>query len=91
MFVCVRTTLNIDDDLMRDAKAAAARNGRTLTAVVEDALRAALRRTQSAPDQPRAQLPTFRGEGGLMPGVELDDNAALRDLLDDDLPLTQRR
>jgi len=29
------------------------------------------------------ELPTF-GEGGVQPGVDLDDSAALLDLMDDD-------
>jgi hypothetical protein len=87
----VRTTLNIDDSLLREAKANAARKGRTLTAVVEDALRESLARMGSAPPRESVELPTFRGEGGLMPGVDLDDNAAVRALLDEGVPLEQRR
>jgi len=87
----VRTTLDIHDDLLREAKAKAARNGRTLTAVVEDALRQSLTRAGSAGPQGPVELPTFRGEGGLMPGVDLDDNAAVRALLDEGVPLEQRR
>lgn len=87
----MRTTLNIDADLLKQAKTAAARNGRTLTAVVEDALREALARRSSAPEGEPVALPTFRGEGGLMPGVTLDDNAAVRERLDAGLPLERRR
>jgi len=35
----MRTTLNIDDELLKQAKASAAREGRTLTSVVENSLR----------------------------------------------------
>jgi hypothetical protein len=35
----MRTTLNIDDDLLKAAKIAAVREGTTLTALVEDAVR----------------------------------------------------
>lgn len=78
---------------MRETKAAAARTGRTLTAAVEDALRAALlaRRPPTGHDASPPPLPTFRGDGGLMPGVDLEDNAALRDLLEEDQPLARRR
>lgn len=38
----MRTTLNLDPDLMRSAKAEAARTGKTLTSVIEDALRLSL-------------------------------------------------
>jgi hypothetical protein len=42
MLFCMRTTLDIDDTLHRRAKELAARTGRSLTSVIEDALRDAL-------------------------------------------------
>ena len=78
----MRTTINIDDALLAEAKQVAARTGRTLTAVVEDALRESLHRRQTAARQP-VELPVF-GEGGVQPGVDLDDSASLLDLMDDD-------
>jgi hypothetical protein len=77
----MRTTIRIDDRLLAEAKAQAARSGRTLAAVVEDALRAALaRRERRGLDRP-PKLPISRG-GRLQPGVDLDDSAALLDLMD---------
>jgi len=78
----MRTTINVDDGLLAEAKRRAAERGTTLTRVIEDALRETLSRAGPAPDGPFRTL-TFRG-GGLMPGVDLDDNSALLDLLDDD-------
>lgn len=77
----MRTTIRLDDDLLRQAKALAARTGRTLTAVIEDALRETLARPRSRHDRPRAALPTFKGNG-LQPGVDLDDTAGLLDIMD---------
>jgi hypothetical protein len=78
----MRTTINIDDNLLAEAKQVAARTGRSLTAIVEDALRESLhRRPLSA--RRAVELPMF-GEGGVQPGVDLDDSAALFDLMDDD-------
>ena len=69
----MRTTINLDDDLLAEAKQVAARTGRTLAAVVEDALRESLhRRHQTA--RRAVELPTF-GEGGVRPGVDLDDSS----------------
>jgi hypothetical protein len=87
----MRTTLNIDDDLLRDAKETAVRTDRTVTAVVEDALHASLARMCLSGIARPVELPTFRGEGGLMPGLDLDDNAGLRALLDEGAPLEKRR
>jgi hypothetical protein len=72
----------MDDDLLTRAKETAARTGRTLTRVLEDALREALARGSGAPSpERRASLPTFNGRG-LLPGVDLDHTAALVELMD---------
>lgn len=60
----------------------AARGGRTLTAVIEDALRQALSLRKVPPRGP-AELPTFAG-GGVQPGVDLDDSASLIALMEED-------
>ena len=76
----MRTTVRLDDDLVRQAKALAARSGKTLTALIEDALREALAR-RSDPSKPsRLGLPNFRGKG-LRAGVDLDDSAGLLDIM----------
>ena len=73
--------MRLDDQLLTDAKEHAARTGRTLTALLEDALRALLA-MENRPTQPRSRkLPTY-GEGGLQPGVDLDNSADLQDLMD---------
>ena len=77
----MRTTVRLDDDLLRQAKALAARTGRTLTAVIEDGLREALGRHRRRQERPPVALPTFRGKG-LRPGVDVDDTAGLLDILD---------
>lgn len=76
----MRTTIRIDDALLADAKARAAKSGKTLNAVIEDALREALARRDQGPRE-RIPLPTFPG-GQLLPGVDLDDSAALMDLME---------
>jgi hypothetical protein len=76
----MRTTIKIDDGLLVEAKTRAAASGRTLNEVVEDALRAAFERHQANAD-PRSELPVLGG-GRLLPGVDLDDSAALEDLMD---------
>jgi hypothetical protein len=78
----MRTTINLDDALLAEAKQVAARTGRSLTAVVEDALRESLHRRHHSARR-AVELPTF-GEGGVQPGVDLDDSAALLDLMEHD-------
>jgi hypothetical protein len=75
----VRTTLNIEDGLYREAKVRAAREGVTVTSVVEEALRQLLR---SRPGSwQRGELPALPQTGGLLPGVDLRDNQSLYDIL----------
>lgn len=76
----MRTTVRLDDDLLRNTKAYAASRGMTLTAVLDVALRRLLLEVNS-PNPTPIQLPVF-GEGGLRPGVDLDNNVALLDLMD---------
>ena len=70
----------MDDDLLAATKQLAAQTGRTLTAVIEDALREALMR-QGKKKQKPIRLPTMAGNG-LQPGVDLDDSAALLELME---------
>ncbi len=85
----VRTTVRLDDDLYREVKARAAREGRTVASVLEDAVRVGMRRPTDAASAPFVP-PTF-GSGGLMPGVDLSDNSSLSELLDEATPLEQMR
>lgn len=88
----MRTTLDLDDHLLKEAKRLAAERGTTLTAVMEDALRIVVRRTDRAERRRRVRLPTFGIPGqGFPPGVNLDSNAATLELLDEGLPLDKLR
>lgn len=85
----MRTTVRIDDDLYRRVKLRAAAEGRTVAAVLEDAVRVGM----TIPQLPTAapfKLVTA-GEGGLRPRVDLSSNAALREVLDEGLALDQLR
>lgn len=77
MLICMRTTLNIDDDLMRLVKKHAAETDRTISAIIETALRYLIEHEQRT-DQPfRLRWKTVRG--GLQAGVDLTDRDALID------------
>lgn len=77
----MRTTLRIDDDLYAEVKQVAARTGRTVTAVVEEALREALSRRRARRARKRVRLPTMKGNG-VQPGVNLDSWASLLDRME---------
>jgi hypothetical protein len=78
----MRTTIRLDDDLLIEVKQLAARSDRTLTSVVEDALREMLARQRKTEERTPVRLTTVSG-GGLQPGVDLDDSAALLSLMEE--------
>lgn len=77
----MRTTIRLDDALLAEAKQYAARTGRTLTALIEDAVREVLARAKRGRRRKRTRLPSVGGRGTL-PGVDLDNAAALFDIMD---------
>ena len=79
----MRTTIRLDDRLLAEAKRYAAESGRTLTGLIEDALREVLARRHRRPAREPVRLTTVGGTG-TQPGVDLDDGAALLDLMDRD-------
>lgn len=81
MLRCVRTTIRLDDQILAEAKALAARTGRTLTQVIHDALQQTLARPGDGGSDGPVRLPTFAGRG-LRPGVDLDDTAELLDAME---------
>lgn len=74
----VKTTLDIDEDLMRAALERARSTGVTLTALISDALRRAL--GEPAPAEFRLDLPITNGRR--MPTVDMDSSAALVEYFD---------
>ena len=72
MVICMKTTLNIDDTIMAELKREAARQGRTMSELVETALRLLLRSQRRREKIP--VLPKFRSGGTL---VDIADRDAL--------------
>ena len=73
----MKTTLNIDDQLMAKVKQEAARQGRTMSEFIESALRVALQANRKQSRQ--TALPTFRG-GTFR--VNVGNNDALQDFME---------
>lgn len=78
----MRTTIRLDDELLVEVKQIAARSDKTLTSVIEDALREMLARKRKANERTPVRLTTVSGEG-VQPGVDLDDSAALLSLMEE--------
>lgn len=78
----MRTTVDIDDEILRQTKIEAAEAGETLSVVVTDALRERFVRRRGKGDEPWEPV-EFSGEGGVLPGVDLSNNASLLALMDE--------
>jgi hypothetical protein len=78
----MRTTIRLSESLMRDAKAEAARGGETVTALIERGLRLVLASAGKPAKRSKIVLPVSKAMGGVRPGVDLDNSAALLDILD---------
>ena len=71
----MRTTIRLNPRLLAEAKKLGADTNRSLTKVVEDALREVVARRRRQPR--RAVSLTIVGGSGVNPGIDLDDSAAL--------------
>lgn len=78
----MRTTIRLDDELLKEAKRQAAESGKTLTAIIEESLRERLSRGKAQPARERRIKLKTTGRGGLLPGIDLDDSAALMEIMD---------
>jgi hypothetical protein len=77
----MRTTIRLSDDLLRKARKKAAEEGRTLTSLIEEALRTMLAESKPARRR-RVQLPISKASGGTLPGVDLNRSSDLHDLME---------
>ena len=75
----MRTTIDVNDDLLQAVKAHAAREQQTMKQTFEQALRAYLARPAPAIGE-APPIPVFRGQG-VQQDVDLTDNAALRAIM----------
>jgi predicted transcriptional regulator len=76
-----RTTIRLDDQLLAAAKDLARRSDRTLTRVIEDALRVAISAQSEGASAPR--LPRLRTvKGRLVAPIDLSDGRAVNEFLD---------
>jgi hypothetical protein len=79
-----RTTVRLPDDLIRRAKRKAAAEGRSLTALIEEGLRRVVSERAPADKADRILPPVSKAGGGLMPGVDLNETAAMQEAEDRD-------
>ena len=77
----MRTTIRLADELLDQARQEAARQGRTLTSLVEEGLRVVLAPRSHKQEEKRV-FPVSSARGGPLPGVDINRSAELADLLE---------
>jgi len=77
----MRTTLTIDSEVLAEFKKRAAETHRTISGLIEDALREHLSRGRDQFATKPLDFPIVGGDG-VVPGVDLTSNAALTDFVD---------
>ena len=80
----MKTTLDINDSLLANAKALAAQQRTSLTRLIEEGLQLRLRSAKPSGKQFKCKIPVFQGRGGLVPGIDASSNKAMLDAAGDD-------
>ena len=86
----VKTTLNINDQLLADAKVLAAQRRTSLTKLIEEGLQLRLRAAATLRITRKTQVPAipiYRGKGGLVMGVNPSSNRALLEAMESEAGL----
>lgn len=83
MLVPMKTTLNLSDDLVAQAKALATKERITLTKMIEEGLALRLRRRRTRQTGKLKDLPVSPQRGGLRRGVNGTSNRSLFDAADE--------
>ena len=77
----MRTTVDLDEELVAEARRRAGQAGVSLDELLDDAIRFALTPSELVSDEP--DLPDFLRGTGLRAGVDSSSNVALLDAADD--------
>lgn len=76
----MKTTIELDDELLRAAKQRAAASGQPLRAFIEDALRARLLPRPRGRSKFKLDVPVIKGKAP--PAIDIADRNALYDLME---------
>ena len=81
MLKYMRTTVNLPDALILEARKVALESGTALTAIIASALREFLSKSSRKAPRKKFKIITS-GKDGVFPGVDLSNTAALLDIMD---------
>jgi len=77
----MRTTIRLTDEFYEAVREHASQEGKTVTAYIEEALRAKLAAAAAPPEREPYKVVPY-GQGGPRPGIDLTSNAQLEDIMD---------
>ena len=80
----MKTTLDINDTLLANAKALAAKQRTSLTRLIEEGLELRLRSARVAVRVRAPKIPVLKGRGGLVAGINPLSNKSMLDAADND-------
>ena len=80
----MKTTLDISDSLLANAKVLAAQQKTSLTRLIEEGLQLRLRASHPSTKTRKRKIPVFHGQGGMVLGVNPVSNKAMLNAADDD-------
>ena len=80
----MKTTLDINDKLLANAKTLAAQQRTSLTRLIEEGLQLRLRSSRSTTRVSKRKIPVHKGSKGLVAGIDPTSNKAMLDAADDD-------
>ena len=78
----MRTTVRLNDALLKSAKLEAAKRGETLTSLIDKGLRLVMAQPAKQPARRAVRLPVCRAGGGTLPGVDISNSADLLDRME---------
>jgi len=79
----MRTSIEIDDDILYEAKKLALESKTSFGTIVEDALRVMIIKKNNQENTKKHVLLVTSGGSGLNHGIDLDNNKLLLDIMDD--------
>jgi len=78
----LRTTVRLEESLLEQAKAEAARRNTTLTSLVEEGLYKVIQEGQKPTPRKKIAIPVSTRTGWTLPGVDINNSAELLDIME---------
>jgi hypothetical protein len=78
----LRTTIRLEESLLEQAKAEAARRKTTLTSLIEEGLHRVIKDAYKPVKRKKIVVPVSKRTGWTLPGVDINNSAELLDIME---------